>query len=69
MTFILGNDGARCVDTVQWPAKHENVISVGASTGLGTLLDLSARGRDIDFLCPGEKVISTGRFTFRLVKL
>ena len=59
---LLGNDGARQINTVEWPAKHETVISVGACTEMGELLKLSARGREIDFLCPGEKVLSAGTF-------
>ena len=56
-----GNDGARSANTILWPGKHDSVICVGASSALGHPMELSAVGKEIDFLCPGEKVQSTGK--------
>ena len=60
--FILvfaGNLGATGSDRVLYPAKHDNVISVGAHKVTGQVSDLSSVGDAIDFLCPGEQIRST----------
>ena len=64
MIFFLfaGNQGATGVNTIMWPAKHQSVICVGACNAMGKKMDMSAEGPEIDFLCPGEKVDSTGIF-------
>ncbi len=43
-----------------FPAKHQSVISVGACNTMGHEMEMSAVGPEVDFLCPGEKVESTG---------
>ncbi len=48
------------MNTIMWPAKHQSVICVGACNSMGRKMDMSAEGPEIDFLCPGEKVDSTG---------
>ena len=56
---VLGNEGARMSEAVEYPAQHDNVICVGAHDTYGHESYLSARGDKVDFLCPGEHVAST----------
>lgn len=51
-----GNDGKRRTD---YPARYPEVISVGAATRQGKILNISNRGRYIDLYAPGEEVVST----------
>ena len=57
---FAGNDEFRDINTVMFPAKHQLVISVGACNVTGHEMELSAVGPEVDFLCPGERVESTG---------
>ena len=59
-----GNDGSRACDTVPFPAKHPEVISVGGHDEYGKHAALSSEGDHIDFLCQSENVQSTGRYFF-----
>ena len=59
--MTAGNNGSRASNTVTWPAKHDNVISVGGCTEYGKRMEMSAVGREIDFLCPGQNILSTGK--------
>ncbi len=64
LTFVRiilpGNDGSRANDTVPFPAKHPEVISVGGHDEYGKHANLSSEGDHIDFLCLSQNVKSTG---------
>ena len=57
--FDIGNAGSRSSNTIKYPALHPNVICVGGCDPDGNLVPTSARGKEVAFLCPGAKVIST----------
>ena len=63
--MTAGNNGSRSSNTVTWPAKHDNVISVGGCTEYGKRMEMSAVGREIDFLCPGQNIISTSKIIIK----
>lgn len=53
-----GNTGGE----VEYPAKFENVVSVGSVDSKANIANTSAKGNDIDIVAPGENVCSTGEF-------
>lgn len=53
-----GNTGKHATDSVTWPAKMEEVIAVGSCNELGKISDFSARGPGLDFVFPGEDILS-----------
>ncbi len=57
--IFSGNYGAKSLDAVGYPAKHQNVICVGSCNEYGNVCDESSRGKDVEFLCPGKNVLST----------
>ena len=61
--FFAGNYSAHAPNTVTYPAKHPNVICVGACDRAGYTSGLSSVGREVEFLCPGEGVVSTNNMT------
>ena len=51
-----GNDGRR--NSVNWPAKSENVIAISAVGHDGTIADYSSFGPEVDFAAPGSEITS-----------
>ena len=66
-TKIAGNYAAKGSNTITYPALHPNVICVGACDHLGHMTPVSSEGREVDFLCPGKDVMSTGNSLFLFV--
>ena len=56
---LLGNYSAHSSNTITYPAKHPNVICVGACNSDGYTTGQSSVGKEVEFLCPGEGVVST----------
>jgi len=50
-----GNSGSN----VEYPARYENVIAVGANDQLGDVCDFSCRGEGLDLVAPGIDIYST----------
>ena len=57
-----GNYAAKGSNTITYPALHPNVICVGACDYLGNMSPVSSQGKEVDFLCPGKDVVSTGEY-------
>lgn len=62
--FIIcaaGNDGrARDrADTVDYPARYDDTVAVGAVDRDGRVCDFSSRGPEVDLCAPGDDVLST----------
>ncbi|XEC94868.1 S8 family serine peptidase [Paenibacillus tarimensis] len=51
-----GNDGKR--KTIDYPARYQQTISVGATTRMRRVAPFSNRGSYIDIYAPGDKIIS-----------
>jgi len=56
-----GNSGAYGSNTVGYPARYGSVISIGSHDTNGNVSGFSSRGGDVDFIAPGEDIISTGK--------
>lgn len=58
--FIIcaaGNDGRP--NSVNYPAKFDDTVAVGAVDRAGRVCDFSSRGEEIDLCAPGQDVLST----------
>lgn len=53
-----GNTGKLSHDSVTWPAKMDEVIAVGSCNNKGQISRFSARGPGLDFVFPGEDILS-----------
>lgn len=53
-----GNSGFNGSNTIGWPAKYENCLCCGAYNSSGGIANFSSGGREIDWACPGQDVIS-----------
>jgi subtilisin len=51
-----GNEGRKA--TIDYPAKFQQVVSVGAITRAGKIANFSNKGKRIDIYAPGEKIYS-----------
>ncbi len=56
LVAAAGNDG---IDTIMYPARFSNVISVGAIDQSDSLCDFSNYGSDLDVVAPGLNIYST----------
>jgi len=56
-----GNSGSYGVNTVGYPARYGSVISIGAHDQHGNVSGFSSRGGDVDFIAPGEDIVSLGK--------
>lgn len=56
-----GNSGSYGINTVGYPARYGSVISIGSHDKNGNVSGFSSRGGDIDFIAPGENIISCGK--------
>ncbi|CAI8816255.1 subtilisin [Bacillus pseudomycoides] len=54
-----GNTGFFDEDTITYPAKYNNVISVGAINSQKERWFASSLGKKLDIMAPGEKILST----------
>jgi len=62
--FIIcaaGNDGAVAGrgDSVNYPARFDGTVAVGAVDRAGRVCDFSSRGPEVDLCAPGDDVLST----------
>lgn len=53
-----GNSGFNGSNTIGWPAKYQNCLCTGAYQENGQIANFSSGGREIDWACPGQNVIS-----------
>ena len=53
-----GNAGYNGANTIGWPGKYEGCICCGAYQANGQIANFSSGGREIDFACPGQDIIS-----------
>lgn len=53
-----GNSGFNGSNTIGWPAKYENCLCCGAYQESGAIASFSSGGRELDWACPGQNVIS-----------
>ncbi len=59
VTAAAGNSGFNGGgNTIGWPAKYENCLCTAAYTETGSIASFSSGGREIDWACPGQNVIS-----------
>lgn len=56
-----GNSGSYGINTVGYPARYGSVISIGAHDRNGNVSGFSSRGGDVDFIAPGEDIVSCGK--------
>ena len=54
-----GNSGLRSGDSIQYPAKYPECISVAAFDETGNIADFSSKGERVDVTAPGVEVYST----------
>lgn len=60
-----GNDGPEN-NTVDYPARFEEVIAVGATDQSDMIAYFSSRGKEVDFSAPGVRIYSTYKgYTYR----
>ena len=53
-----GNAGYNGSNTIGWPAKYPGAICCGAYRSDGRIANFSSGGRQIDWACPGQDIIS-----------
>ncbi len=53
-----GNAGYNGANTIGWPGKYEGCICCGAYQASGQIANFSSGGREIDWACPGQDIIS-----------
>jgi subtilisin family serine protease len=53
-----GNAGYNGSNTIGWPAKHTGSLCCGAYRQDGKIANFSSGGREIDWACPGQDIIS-----------
>jgi len=61
LVAAAGNSGAYGINTIGYPARYGSVISIGAHDKNGNVSGFSSRGGDVDFIAPGENIVSCGR--------
>ena len=49
-------------ETVEYPAKYEEVVAVGSINAEGELSEQSASGDELEVVAPGEQILSTSAF-------
>lgn len=57
MVAAAGNKGS---DSVAYPARYKEVISVGSTDMTGSISEFSAYGTDVDIYAPGENIVVDG---------
>lgn len=53
-----GNAGYNGANTIGWPAKYDGCLCCGAYRSDGQIANFSSGGREIDWACPGQDIIS-----------
>ena len=61
LVCAAGNDGTALgrVDSVNYPARYDDTVAVGAVDRAGRVCDFSSRGPEVDLCAPGDDVLST----------
>jgi subtilisin len=58
VTAAAGNAGYNGANTVGWPAKYSGCLCTGAYAPSGAIANFSSGGRELDWACPGQEIIS-----------
>lgn len=58
VNVAAGNSGFNGGNTIGWPAKHLGSLCCGAYRSDGRIASFSSGGREMDWACPGEAIIS-----------
>jgi subtilisin len=58
-TILVASAGNTSGGSVLYPAAHDSVIAVSASTSSNTLASFSSIGEQIEFIAPGASILST----------
>jgi subtilisin family serine protease len=53
-----GNSGYNGSNTIGWPAKYTGCLCTGAYRSDGRIANFSSGGRQIDWACPGQDIVS-----------
>ncbi len=53
-----GNAGYNGANTIGWPARYSGCLCCGAYRADGQIANFSSGGREMDFACPGQDIIS-----------
>jgi subtilisin family serine protease len=53
-----GNSGFNGANTIGWPAKYQNCLCNGAYQQNGQIANFSSGGRELDWACPGQQIVS-----------
>lgn len=53
-----GNSGFNGRNTIGWPAKYQGALCCGAYRRDGQIANFSSGGRELDWACPGQDIIS-----------
>ena len=53
-----GNSGYNGANTVGWPAKYSGCLCCGAYQRSGAIANFSSGGKELDWACPGQEIIS-----------
>jgi len=53
-----GNSGYNGANTIGWPARYENCLCCGAYRADGQIANFSSGGKELDWACPGQDIIS-----------
>lgn len=56
-----GNAGYNGANTIGYPAKYEGCLCTGAYQENGSIANFSSGGREIDWACPGQNIVSFSR--------
>jgi subtilisin family serine protease len=53
-----GNSGFNGANTIGWPARYAGCICCGAYQASGQIANFSSGGKELDWACPGQDIIS-----------
>jgi subtilisin family serine protease len=56
-----GNAGYNGANTIGWPARYSGCLCCGAYRADGQIANFSSGGRELDWACPGQDIISFSR--------
>jgi subtilisin family serine protease len=58
VNMAAGNSGYNGSNTIGWPAKYDGCLCQAAYRRDGSIANFSSGGRQIDWACPGQEIIS-----------
>lgn len=58
VNVAAGNAGYNGSNTIGWPAKYPGAICCGAYRSDGNIANFSSGGRELDWACPGQDIVS-----------